>query len=306
MKAPIARSHCQSRPSHELYGCFSRGSLAEFLQRENRPDLARGETEFFPAREEAVFRRRRRRRVARKRRRAIADASLAGAPLTPSCRAPRRDVEMRETLKTRRPNTQGKGTRGARTRHAACPRLPAFPRALGCTRRISNRDLPIGEHSGNSQPSSIVPIAHIGPRPLAVKFFHRIRPSRNVHIFLCWVSQLAMWAIGTHPPWSRRPVAPSAGNRRRNQPIACPFSAFRLEPYSSLVNCRVFSSNCAMIHSPVDNEDLCASQFCLYLFTWRSLAPWKIIRSIRQNSRLVLAWMTTASYFSGKRFKRIE
>lgn len=72
-----------------------------------------------------------------------------GSSHSPSC-APRRDVEMRETLKTRRPNTQGKKNERGPAGHAACPRTPARSRATVGFRQISN-----GEQSSKLENNNV-------------------------------------------------------------------------------------------------------------------------------------------------------
>lgn len=136
---------------------FAALSPSSLAARKSRPDLAR-ERRIFPAREEALFR-----RLARKRR-AIGRGRVSRSSHSPSC-APRRDVEMRETLKTRRPNTQGKRTRRARSSR----RLPALARVPSCTRMHSpNFELSspteelFVEFPSRTPLIGIVPVAHIG------------------------------------------------------------------------------------------------------------------------------------------------
>lgn len=119
VKAPIARSHCQSRPSRGLYRMVF---LLWSFTLARQPDCV-ARREKVPACFPAV-----RRECVATPKRAIGRERVLRSPDLKVRN--RRDVEMRETLKTRRPNTQGKKNKKKKKkkvrRHAACPRARAF------------------------------------------------------------------------------------------------------------------------------------------------------------------------------------
>jgi len=128
VKAPIARSHCQSRPNRGLH----RTSFCLILRPFVRADqLNLFEKKLFPC---FAYLSRPSSKVHRETKGSAIDCRRVPDirwHSVENVRACRRDAEMRETLKPRRyTNTQGKESKNTKKRiirrYAACPRVRAF------------------------------------------------------------------------------------------------------------------------------------------------------------------------------------